>query len=150
MKLILDQNPEYNEPEIRLCYNVMDERLVALVRQIQLYLFSITVTRDRKQYSIPLESVYYFESVDDKTFVYCKNEVYECSLRLYELEQQMEGSSCVRISKACILNTLHVESVRPLFGAKLEALLENREKVIINRHYVPTLKAKLGIGEGSK
>ncbi len=58
----------------------MDERLSALVRQIQLLQFSVAATRDGRQYSIPLEDVYYFESVEETTFLYCQNEVYECGL----------------------------------------------------------------------
>lgn len=145
MKLNIEQAPGIEEVEITIRCGMMDERLQDLVRQIQLYAFSVTATREGRSYVLALEDIFYFESVDEKTFVYTKTDVYECSMRLYELEQALDKGNFVRVSKSSILNTARVESVKALMGSRLEAFLENGEKVLVNRHYVPQFKAKFGL-----
>ena len=92
-----------------------------------------------------LDDVYYFDSTDERTFIYLASEVYECDMKLYELEQQLADTNFVRISKSCIVNIIKLDSVRPLINSRYEAKLENGEKLIINRHYLPGFKRKFGI-----
>ena len=77
--------------------------------------------------------------------MYTRDEVYQCDLKLYELEEQLTKTNFVRISKASILNIMVLESVRALLHGKMEAELSNGEKVVINRHYVDALKKKMKI-----
>lgn len=91
------------------------------------------------------EDVYYFESVDERVFAYCKTEVYEVRQRLYELEATLPEADFFRAGKSSILNLNKIKSVTPAFNGRLEALLKNGEKVIISRQYVAVLKEKLGI-----
>ena len=142
MKLNIEQNPEMREVEITIRCNIIDERLAALVRQIQLYAFSVPAEKDGRTYALAPEDIFYFESVDEKSFVCCHHEVYSCALRLYELEDKFNKTSFVRVSKSLILNSAKVQSVAPLLGGRLEALLENGEKALISRHYVPAFKAQ--------
>ena len=92
------------------------------------------------------KSIYYFESVDDHVFVYCKFNVYEIKKKLYELQQQFENTDFLRISKSVIVNISKISKLTPSFNGRFEALLDNGEKTIISRQYVPELKKKLGIG----
>lgn len=143
MKLIIDQSLEHKEIEITIKCGLIDEDLQRLIDQIRLYSFSISGRKDGRIHQIRLEDVYYFESTDNKTFAYCEEAVYECSPKLYELEQQLANSHFVRISKSCILNIAKLSSVRALLYGKFEAQLANKEKLIINRHYVQALKEKI-------
>lgn len=97
-------------------------------------------------FSIALENILYFEAVDRKTFCYTADGVYEIPLRLYEIEEKYEYSDYIRISKFCIANLNKIKSLKPDFGGKLLATVENGEKIYISRQYVPVLKEKLGIG----
>ena len=101
--------------------------------------------RDGEKVPCRLSQIYYFESVDDKTFVYCKDNVFSCGLKLYEAEEMLADTSFVRISKACILNIDVLDSVKMMINGKMEAALDNGEKLIINRHYVPAFKKKFGM-----
>ena len=92
------------------------------------------------------KSIYYFESVDDHVFVYCKFNVYEIKKKLYELQQQFENTDFLRISKSVIVTISNISKLTPSFNGRFEALLDNGEKTIISRQYVPELKKKLGIG----
>lgn len=143
MKLIIDQSLEHQEVEITIKCGLIDENLERLIAQIRLFSFSIAGKKDGMSHLIRLEDVFYFESTDNKTFLYGEQDVYECSYKLYELEGHLASSHFVRISKSCILNVAKLASVRALLNGKFEATLANKEKLIINRHYVQALKEKI-------
>ncbi|RXZ79675.1 LytTR family transcriptional regulator [Paenibacillaceae bacterium] len=143
LKLIIDQSLDHKDIEITIKCGLIDEDLERLIAQIRLFSFSITGKKDGRSHQIRLEDVYYFESIDNKTFIYCEQAVYESSLKLYELEGHLAQSHFARISKSCILNISKLSSVKALLYGKFEAQLINKEKLIINRHYVQALKEKI-------
>jgi Response regulator of the LytR/AlgR family len=145
MKLFVEQSEGLNEPEISVKYDVLDDRLEKILGYIRRNVFSLHGVKDGETKVISLDDVYYFDSTDERTFAYLESDVYECAMKLYELEQQLAGSNFVRISKSCIVNILKLQSVRPLINSRYEAKLENGEKLIINRHYLPAFKQKFGI-----
>ena len=65
--------------------------------------------------------------------------------RLYQLEEVIEELPFMRISKSMIVNIEKILHISPALGGRFEALLENDEKVIISRLYVPILKNRLGV-----
>ncbi len=148
MKLLIDQSPDNEEVQITIKCGIIDAALEELIAQIRLYSFSVTAKKDGRTYPVSLSDIYYFESIDNRTFLYREHQVYECELKLYELEGQLTKTDFVRVSKSCILNVKVLKSVRALLNGKMEAELENGEKVIINRHYVEALKRKLGMNGG--
>lgn len=150
MKLLIDQSPDYEDVQIIIKCGLIDPQLEKLIAQIRLYSFSVAAKRDGKTCMISLEDIYYFESVDNRTFIYTQRDVSECDLKLYELENQLAKTNFVRVSKSCILNIKVLDGVRALLNGKMEAELENGEKVIINRHYVEGLKRKLGLEGGAE
>lgn len=145
LKLIIDQSLENDGVEIIIKCGVIDSKLEKLIDQIRLYSFSITCKKDGATHIIKLEDIYYFESINEITFLYCNKDVFECNMKLYEIEQMVEKTSFVRISKSCILNINKITSVKASINGKFEAILENCERIIINRHYVQTFKEKFNI-----
>ena len=144
MKINIDQSNTYNEVEITIKCNNIDERLEKLLSSIRLYSSTISGKKDDKIYFLKPEDVYYFDTVDEKGFIYTANEVYETSLKLYELEERFVGTSIIRVNKSTILNLMKIEYVSSLLNGRLEAVLQNGEKVIISRQYVQAFKTKLG------
>lgn len=145
MKLTIEQAAGTPEVEIIIRCATLDQPLRNLIAQIQLYGFALPARRAGRSYSLAFETIYYFESVDEITFAYCEKEVYECPLRLYELEEKLGPANFIRISKNCIVNLAFLDSVRPLLGGRMEALLANGEKLLISRHYLPAFKEKFGL-----
>ena len=145
MKLTIEESLDNNEVEITIKCGVMDNRLRRLIETIREYSFSIQCKKNNEIYTIPLEDVYYIESVDKKTFIYCKSEVYETTNTLINLEEKLTNTSFIRISKSCILNISYLQNVTPLWNHRFEATLKNYEKLIITRHYIEELKNKLGL-----
>jgi len=145
LKLTIEQSPDIIDDEIIIRCNTVSDRLKTLIEDIRLYTFSIVGIKDGRSYSVGLEDIFYIESVDEHIFIYRQNDVLECRLKLYELEEKLNGTNFLRISKSCILNLNHLESVSPQFDGRFEALLKNGEMVIINRHYVKAFKEKFGV-----
>lgn len=143
MKLHIEQSDAYDEVEITIRCNAVDPGLERLIAQIRLYGFALHGRKDGATTLIPPEEVFYFESIDGRTFIYKEKDVYESDLRLYEIEERFCRGFFVRISKGTILNMQKLTSFRTQFNGKLEALLTNGERLEVNRHYVPELKARL-------
>ena len=142
MHLTIDESEEYDEVEIIIKCPRIDGQLARMIEQIKQYEITLIGKKDDRTYAIVAESLYYIESVDNKSFLYGEKEIYECELKLYELEKLLTETNFIRISKNLIVNTTHIKSVRALFNGKFEAYLTNDEKVIVNRHYVKAFKEK--------
>jgi len=138
----MEQSLNCTETEIKITYALLDDRLKRLVEQIKLYSFSLMAEKDGISIPIALEDIYYFESVDNKTFLYLDKDVYRYNKKLYELEDSLSHTSFVRISKSCILNTLVVASVQAQFSGRIEATLKNGEKLIVSKHYIKGFRDK--------
>lgn len=144
LKINIEQSSIYSEVEITIKCNSIDERLEKLISNIRLYSSTISGKKDGKIYFLKPEDVLYFDTVDEKVFIYTVDNVYETSLKLYEIEEQFSHTSIIRVSRSTILNLMKIEYVSPLLNGRIEAVLQNGEKVIISRQYVPAFKSKLG------
>ena len=149
MKLIINQSDTFTENEIIINCSCMDERLQQLISQIRQFSFTLEGELDGRQYRIPLEQLYYMETVDGKTFLYDKENAYLCRQTLTALEERLRHMTFVRISKSCILNTTYLKCVAPYFNHRLKAQLVSGEELIISRNYIETLKNKLNNQEVS-
>ncbi len=128
------------------CREVTEE-----VREIEAFVRSrqgtLAGVRDEKQYVVPVSELYYIESVDGKTFLYTKEQVYETPYRIYELDDLLRPKHFLRVSKSMLLNLMKIRSIRPALNGRLIAVLQSGEEVIISRSYVKDLKSALK-GEG--
>lgn len=143
MKIIINENKDLDETEIVInCSEVNDEilRIVASLKQKENV---ITGNKNGRVYIIKIDEVLYFESVDKRTFIYTESEVYETHLRLYEIEQRFSTLHFFRASKSTIINIPKISFINTMFGGRMEVILENKEKLIVSRQYVPILKEKL-------
>ncbi|MDR0987795.1 MAG: LytTR family transcriptional regulator [Ruminococcus sp.] len=106
---------------------------------------SLTVFSETGSFFLDSNDVYYVESVDLKTFVYAKEKVYQSRLKLYEAEEILSSGDFLRVSKQTLVNVAKIKGVSPAGGGRFIAELDNGEKVIISRSYVPALKRRFGI-----
>ena len=94
---------------------------------------------------LKLSEIFYFEVVDDASFIYTGKEVFEAREKLYEFARLTAGSTLFRCSKSMILNAEKIDYVRPSLSGRFEAVLSNGEKAVVSRKYVSELKRLLGI-----
>ena len=146
MKITVEHiDSEENEVILR-CRELDDEmlRLLALVRA---GMQKLLVWNERKDL-LPLNvsDVVYCETVEEKTFVYTENGMYQTALTLSELEERWAAMGLLRCGKSCVVNLYAIRRLRSCGGGRIEATLSTGEKIVISRHYAPALRERLGMG----
>jgi len=129
------------ETEVEIRYTELNDDIRNLARRIEQYDSYICGPDSERQYRIRISDMYYVESVDKKTFIYTKTEVFRSELRLYELLEKVKDFDFVQVSKACIVNINVIDSIRSLVNSRLQATLTNNEKVNVSRTFLPQIKA---------
>lgn len=143
MKITLEQGTQ-GEPEIILRYREMTDELLHLLTFLNAKEQKLMVWSGTSE-MIPLnpEHILYCESVDEKVFVYCKQDVYQTALTLLELETQYTQLGFFRISKSVVVNLRRIAKLTSCPSGKIHVLLENKETVVVSRHYAPLLRERL-------
>jgi len=145
MKITINQSEQAQETEIVVYTREMTPQIRRMLSLLRLYDQTVTATREGRIYFVELGEIFYFDTVDDKVFLYTEDNVLETQLRLYEIEARLAGTTFLRISKSCIANLDYVESMLPLLNGKVELALKNGEKLVVSRHHCPDLKRRLGL-----
>lgn len=145
MKIIIEDALEGQEDEIIIRCHQVDHQLLELIYGVKMNQHKISCSYNGAIYMVNPQDIYYFDAVDNKVFVYCKEKVYETKYKLYEIEELFVHTDFFRASKSSIVNLAKLVHVAPVFNGRFEAVLSNGEKVIISRQFVPELKKKLGI-----
>ena len=145
MKITIEQPLDGEEEIIFRCHEI-DAEMMKLITKLKTPK-TLAVYEGSVIHQVVPKEIYYCEVVDNCTFIYMADYMYECTHRLYELEEKL-GSEFIRISKSTVINTMHIKSLRPGINGRFEALLNNGETTIVSRQYVVLLKEYLGIKKG--
>ncbi len=147
MKVTIEEIAREAEEEIILRCHEIDADTMQLVQKLKQARSGNGMIgyNGEEIHRLKLDEIYYFEVVDNKSFFYCEEEVYESKWKLYEFEEYSKGSTFFRASKSVILNIDKIDFLRPAFSGRFEAVLFNKEKVIVSRQYVGELKKLIGI-----
>lgn len=145
MRIVIEDAEDGKEEEIIIRCHEVDEQLMQLIYSLKMGKNKLACLKQGAIYMVSPTEIYYFEAVDNKIFVYGKEQVYETKYKLYEIEEMYSYTDFFRASKSTILNLSKVRNVTPIFNGRFEALLDNGEKIIISRQFVPELKNKLGL-----
>lgn len=95
---------------------------------------------DERTVSVSLSDIYYIENVERRLFLYTRGEVYRFDGSMTDVEKLTAGTEMVRISRTCIMNTAYLREIRQIRNSHLEAVMENGEKLIVSRKYLPDIK----------
>lgn len=123
------------EDRIDYFYKKRTNEVIEVLALLRKYKHKLIGKTESGEIIFSLNDVYYFESVDKKTFVYLKNEVLKIEARLSELEDAYYEYGFIRVNKSMVLNIYKINSLRSELNMKVTALLDNGEKVQINRSY---------------
>lgn len=145
MKITIDESDSQQEVEIVIKCDKVTEEIEKLISMLRSSEEKITGLIEGETYLIDPSDIYYFESVDKKTFMYTETEVLETPLRLYELQEKLVNQDFFRASKSTIINTSKIQRLSPRLNGKLDVRLENGEKLVVSRQYVGRLKEILGL-----
>lgn len=144
MKIIIEPTPPDGEDIIILRSSAPNPRLISMLLSLQTAKTELNGYLDDRMVRISVKDVYYFEANENRVFAYCEHEVYEIKRKLYELESDFADMDFVRCSKSLIVNMEKIDCLSPLFNGRMEARLDNGERIVISRQYVHILREKLG------
>lgn len=145
MKINIEQIENVDDLEITIRCNNIDEKVQKILSFLNAQDIKINGIKNDKIYLINYKSIYYIESVENKTFIYCEKEIYESKLKLYEFEEKLSAYNFFRCSKSFIVNLKYIKALVPLFNSRIEIELKNEEKLVVNRQYIKLLKERLNI-----
>ena len=121
-------------------YPILDTKTKRLIKKIEGLDFMVSGNSKGKVFQVHISDIYYMESVERKTFLYTKDEIYMTDKKLYEFEEMLRDAGIIRISKSCLMNVDMLYSIRHLMNSQLEATLLNGEKLIVARTYLKSIK----------
>lgn len=133
------------DPKVIIKCRSQSAEVLRLRRHIELFDAKIAAKGESETFYVNLTEVLYFESVDNRTFLYTEKEVMEISERLYELEELLSEKDFIRSSKSQILNIKKITALKPQLNRTILATMSNGEKLYISRKYVPVIKKLLSL-----
>lgn len=144
LKIVIEEPQGSEEEQVIIKCHQMTPELLHIITLLKMQ-DGLIGYEGNEIHRIHIAAIYYIEVVENKTFLYCKNEFYESKQKLYEIEECLANSDLIRVSKSVILNLSKIKSLYPALSGRFEAVLNNGEKIIISRQYVSDLKKRLGI-----
>ena len=140
MEIIIKQQEELAKGKVVFEVN---EVTPTVLRAIQILSSpeDLTVYQDNQIFLLKAADVFYIETVDTKTYVYTKDQVYVSRLKVSEIESTTGKDYFLRANKQTLINQRRIKSVAPAGGGRFQAVFTNNDKIIISRQYVPLIKA---------
>ena len=123
----------------------VDDKIINLKKYIENYDANLDAFDSEKYYKVSPSEVLYFDSVDNRTFLYTESQVLEIKMRLYELEENLSDKDFVRTSKSQVVNINKIKLLKPEVNRSITAELINGEIVSISRRYTKKIKSLLSI-----
>lgn len=145
MKITINVNEDVKDIEVSISCSRLTPEIEKLLATLRILDKQLMVRKGDEIYVLDVSKVIYLESVDRKTFVYTKDDIYESGLKLYELEQQLYECGFFRASKSCVIQIKYINSLKTDINRKIRVTLENGEQIIVSRQYAEELKKKLGV-----
>ena len=145
MKLHLEEISEGQE-EVLVRYRQMNATIQAICDLVQKPDKKLLVSSDGNQQYMLIDDFLYFESIDGKTFAYTEDSVYQVHHSLKDLVQAYQNRAFLRAAKSLVLNLYRIAHFKSQSFGRIEATLDNGEKVLISRKYAAKLRQLLREG----
>ena len=144
MKIIIEKPHADEEEQIIIKCHEINPELLNVLNMIKAQDSLLIAYIENEIHRVAPSTIYYIETMENKTFIYCEKDVYETKQKLYEFEE-LKIFDFLRISKSVIVNMSKIRSLAPSISGRMEATLNNGERIVISRQYVNELKKSLGV-----
>lgn len=144
MNVIVEEQEDLIEDQVVIYCREENQEIRKIKGFIKNINTKLCTSLDFKKVMITPDEIYYIESVDKKTFVYIKDKVLECSLKLYEIEDKFKEFSFFRANKSTIVNVMYIKDINILLNRNLLVTLESKEKITISRRNVKDFRKLIG------
>ncbi len=135
MKLIKTREENLEENYLELHYEDIDGETAAVLKRLRPALKYIEGMADGKKLTFPLSAIFYFESVDRKTFAYTQDTCIEIKETLQGIISEHKDVGFVRISKSSIVNLYKIKRLQGALNMRTRIFLKNDECLVMNRGY---------------
>ena len=145
MKIRIEHAP-LEENEVILRCTQLDDEMLRVLSLLRSGMQKLLVWNEQRE-TLPLSvsKVVYCETVEEKTFVYTHDGIYQTALSLAELEDRWGDLGLFRAGKSSVMNLHEIQKLKNCGSGRIEALLTTGEKMIISRRYAPMLRERLGL-----
>ena len=150
MKLIKTRDESLKENFLELHYNTMDAQTTAVLERLKSSFGYIEGTAGERKVTVALTDVFYFETVDRKTFAYTDEACVEVREALKDIIDEHTEAGFVRVSKSCVVNIYKIKKLEGDMNMRVIIFLKNDEKLIMNRSYRDGFYEKLRMLRGGK
>ena len=99
MKITIEPQNKVEELLVKILCKEENEEVHRLYRHIAGYAQPLWALHNGMQHKLYETELYYADTVEGKTFLYTKDNVYETKESLSGIEQNLKGNQFVRISK---------------------------------------------------
>lgn len=146
MKVNVEINETYKETVITIHAKKMTDEIDKLIQYIH--------TKEQDMIAgfinesvelLNVSEIVRFYTANQKVYAQTKNKEYTIRLRLYELEERLQGKPFIRISHSEIINLYNIEKMDLSFAGTIVVDLSNGVKTYVSRRYVSKIKNILGI-----
>ena len=139
------EHGDFDENEVVLRCKALDDEMLEVLALLRDRSAKLAAFKDGDTHMLSPGDILYAEAVDGKTFLYTKNMVLESDRSLTSLQDACRDTGFLRIGKSQLVNLYHVAKLKSLPNSRIEITLENSERLIVSRHYIQSLKEKLGL-----
>ena len=146
MKIVLNQAKKMRRDEMILILHPKNVKLGKSIKNLlESKLGEIEVKDDyNNRFIIPLLSIYYFEMIDQKIFVYTQDEVYRVYKTMRELKEFCKHAGFFQINVRTLVNERHVIQYTKTKGCHRQIILDNHEVLIANRSFKEEVDKVIG------
>ena len=106
MRYSIAIEPQIPECHVEIHCSQVNRKVEGILQALVLTETTVAGQAGEETRFIPISQVLYFESVDDKTYLYT------CDLRLYQITEKLDDVGFVRISKSVVANLHHMYAIR--------------------------------------
>jgi len=145
LKIEINVDENIEDTHIAISCKKLTPEMEKLLAMLHILDRKFAVKKGEETCFLDVSEVVYIESVDRRSFLYTKGEVYESDLKLYELERQLESCGFFRANKSCLIQLKYIKSLRADINRRIKVTLENGEQLIVSRQYAEELKRRLGL-----
>ena len=145
MKISINVEEEIKDIEVVISCSRLTPEIEKVLATLRMMERQLLVKKGEETYILDVSKVIYLESVDRRTFVYTRENVYESGFKLYELEQQLEECGFFRASKSCVAALRYIRSLKTDVNRKIKVTMENGEQIMVSRQYAEELRKTLGV-----
>ena len=91
MKITIVEDPNISETEISILCAKMTNEVRDIISTFAVVGSTFAGKKEEETFFIPIQDIFYFESVDGSIFFYTENETYEATAKLYKIEESLKN-----------------------------------------------------------